>query len=100
MRTAVRIHSHCRAAAGQRKAAILKLDPMSPSKQTVRLIRQCLDRLADSRRLTGDEQEEAHDGVAATLRMVPAEGILEAIDAAAGGSRRRRKEVVFILGPF
>jgi HEAT repeat protein len=73
---------------------------MPASKQTVILVRRCLDRLAACRRLSGDEQEEAYDEVADELRTVPEEGILEVIETAVGRSTRRRHAVVDILLPF
>jgi hypothetical protein len=60
-------------------------------------IRSLLDRLAASRRLSNDEQEEVGDEVATEARSLPREGILEALDQAIRSSKKRREEAVYIL---
>jgi hypothetical protein len=56
-----------------------------------------LDRLVACRQLSTDEQEIVGDEVAAEARILPREGILEAIDTAIGSSEMRRQAAVFIL---
>jgi hypothetical protein len=60
-------------------------------------IRGLLDRLVACRRLDSDGQEAVHDEVAAEVRVLACEGILEALDHAIGSSKRRRQEAVYIL---
>ena len=60
-------------------------------------IRGLLDRLVACRQLSTDEQEIVGDEVMAEARMLPREGILEAIDTAIGSSEMRRQAAVFIL---
>ena len=52
-------------------------------------IRGLLDRLVACRQLSTDEQEIVGDEVAAEARILPREGILEAIDTAIGSSEMR-----------
>ena len=61
-------------------------------------IRALLDRLVACRQLSNDdEQEVVGDEVMAEARILPREGILEALDKAIGSSKQRRREAVFIL---
>lgn len=60
-------------------------------------IRGLLDRLVACRQSSNDEQELVGDEVMAEARMLPREGILEALDKAIGSSKLRRREAVFIL---
>lgn len=60
-------------------------------------IRGLLDRLVASRRLDNDDQEAIGDEVAAEARVLPREGIMEALDKAIGSSRQRRREAVYVL---
>jgi HEAT repeat protein len=47
--------------------------------------------------LDNDDQEAIHDEVAAQARVLPREGVLEALDKAIGSSRQRRQEAVYVL---
>src|SRR5262245_43714006 len=60
-------------------------------------IRELLDRLVACRRLGNDEQEAVHDEVAAEVRVLACEGVMEALDQAIGSSKKRRQEAVYIL---
>lgn len=70
--------------------------PTNPTALITR-IRGLLDRLVASRDLAEDEQEVVADEVAAEVRKLPREGILEALDKAIASSRARRQESIFIL---
>lgn len=66
-------------------------------KSLIAQIRGLLDRLAASRRLDNDEQEVIGDEVAAAARVLPREGVLDALDKAIGSSKKRRQEAVYIV---
>ena len=68
-----------------------------PPRHLARHIRELLDRLAASRGLSKDEQEEVGDEVMLAARALPREGVLAALDQAMGSSKKRRQESVFIL---
>lgn len=70
--------------------------PNDPTPLVTRL-RGLLDRLVASRDLYEDDREIVCDQVAAEARELPRDGILEALDKAAGSSRKRREESLFIL---
>ena len=68
--------------------------------ENVTRLRQLLDRVAASRRLSGDEQEQIHDAATAEVARFPREGILSAFDLAAGRNKSRRRAVLDLLYPF
>ena len=60
-------------------------------------IRRLLDRLVESRRSDKRTSEQVDQAVAAQARRLPRKGVLSALDAAIGKSKKRRKEAVYIL---
>ncbi len=73
---------------------------MNQDKILVSKLRELLDRLADSRKLSNDEQEEIHDAVIAEARLFSGDGLLDALDTAVGKSKSRRQESVYLLSEF
>jgi len=71
-----------------------------PDKNLVATLRELLDRLAGSRKLSNDEQEEIHDAVIAAARLLPGDGFLDALDTVVGKSKSRRRESVYLLSEF
>jgi len=47
--------------------------------------------------MENDEQEAVHDAVAAEVRVLPRENVLEALDEVIGSSKKRKQESVYIL---
>jgi len=60
------------------------------AKTQVARIRSLLDRLANFRRLSNDDQESVSDEIAAEARTLLHEGVLEALDKAIGSNKKRR----------
>ena len=60
-------------------------------------IRRLLDRLVESRRSDKQTRERVDNAVAAQAKRLPRKGVLPALDAAIGKSKKRRKEAVYIL---
>jgi hypothetical protein len=73
---------------------------VSPDKNLAAKLRELLDRLAGSRKLSNDEQEEIHDAVIAEARLLSGDGFLEALDSVIGKSKSRRRESVYLLSEF
>src|SRR5262249_8672757 len=69
----------------------------APPKHLVARVRGLLDRLVVCRAWVNDEQEIVHGAVAAAVRSLPRDGLLEALDKAVGASKKRRQEAVYIL---
>lgn len=74
--------------------------PTMPDKNLVATLRELLDRLAGSRKLSNDEQEEIHDAVIAKAKLLSGDGLLEAMDIAVGNNKSRQRESVYLLSEF
>jgi len=73
---------------------------MKPNPQLISTLSELLDRLTSSRKLSNDEQEVISDEVSAEAKKLPSDGFLEALDAAVGKNKFRRKESIFLLAEF
>jgi hypothetical protein len=73
---------------------------VNADKNIVAKLRELLDRLADSRKLSNDEQEQIHDAVIAETRSLPCDCFLDSLDGAVGKSKSRRRESVYLLSEF
>lgn len=73
---------------------------MNLDKNQVSKLRELLDRLADSRKLSNDEQEEVHDAVIADVKLISDENFLVTLDSVVGKSKSRRQESVYLLSEF
>ena len=70
---------------------------MTAPKHTVLQLRNILDRFVRAERSSQDAAEVEFDAASAQARALPREGIFEALDAAVGRSKPRRKAAIYIL---
>jgi hypothetical protein len=66
----------------------------------IKTMRGLLEKLADSRKLSTDNQEIIHDEVAAALKDFPRKNILSNAQKASGKNKRLKAELFYILSEF